>query len=120
MRHFQDDGIASPDRLFLPPRYAHTLVDVAGDEHDAAAGVLRDFFEGLSPAQLRQLLASTASSAGFGHDLAASMYDDDLERGDPRFHGVLIRSHIRDDETVLSRAAYERLIAALATGANLR
>jgi len=120
MRYRLSNEAAAPEHLLRPARYDHTLADVAAADKGGAAAVLRDFVEGIQPGQLENLLAATARGAGYGHEFAASTYDDDLDEDDEPFEGVLITARFRPDDVVLSRRGYEQLVAALADRAQSR
>jgi len=114
MRYQLDDQDLAPERVLVSPRYDHTLADVA-NLVPPAADVLRDFVEGIQPHHLAQLAELAASGAGFGHEIASSTYDDDVDSDVVPFEGVLITAEFRPDEVVMSRHAYARLVDALAT-----
>jgi hypothetical protein len=113
VRYRLSDEEADPARLLLPRAAPFRLAEVAGAESGGAPAVVQNFVHGMRPQYLPLLRRQTEREAGFGHDVAASMYDDDLDPDDEPFEGVLITSQVIDDEVVLSREAYERLVDAL-------
>lgn len=113
MRYQLTDEAADPRTLLGARQEPHHLAEVQGAASDPARAVLQDFVNAFSPRRLAELKACTDREVGFGIELVSTMYDDDLDPGDEPFTGVLISAHYRDDEVVLSRAAYARLVDAM-------
>lgn len=113
MRYQLSDEEADPTRLLGARQASHHLAEVQGAEDGGARAVLQDFVNAFQPRQLERLRQLTADGVGFGTEIAGSMYDDDLEPGDEPFEGVLITASFRDDEVVLSREAFRRLVDAM-------
>jgi hypothetical protein len=113
MRYVLRDDAADPAMLLTEPRREEAVAGIVGAEAGGAAAVLGDFVAGLDRRRLPRLAELTAQGAGYGHEFAASMFDDDLEEDDEPFEGVLISAQFRDDDVVMSRAAYGKLVAAL-------
>jgi len=112
VRYQLGDEEVDPKRILKPRTANHRIAEVEGGESGAMA-VVQNFVHGFRPHHLPRLREQTDRGAGYGHEAASSMFDDDLEPGDEPFEGVLITSNIRSDEVVMSRAAYKRLIDAL-------
>jgi hypothetical protein len=112
VRYWLSDEEADPARLLRARTASYRIAEVAGGEGGAAA-VLQNFVHGLRAHHLPVLRAQTERGAGFGTEIASSMYDDDLEPDDEPFEGVLVSSNILQDEVVLSRTSYKRFVDAL-------
>lgn len=112
MRYVLRDDEVDPAHI-LKPRFApYVIADVVGGESGPMA-VVQLFVHQFRRRHLEMLREATEKGIGVGGEVAASMFDDDLEPGDERFDGVLLVSQLHDDEVVLSRAAYERLVHAM-------
>jgi hypothetical protein len=101
---------ADPKTLLAAPEVSHHLAEVVESDTGGARSVLQDFVNAFQPRELARLKELTDAGIGFGVEIASSRYDDDLERGDEPFAGVLIRANFRNDEVVLSREAFKRLV----------
>jgi hypothetical protein len=112
MRYVLTDDDVDPARILRPRSSPHWIADVAFAEAGPMA-VVQNFVHQFRRRNLPRLRELTEQGIGFGGEVANSMFDDDLEPGDARFEGVLLTSQIYDDEVVLSRAAYKRLVDAM-------
>lgn len=113
MRYQLSNEESDPRKLLTSPEMSHRLADVVGSDGGGARSVLQDFVNAFQPRELARLKELTDAGVGFGVEIASSMYDDDLEPGDEPFEGVLIRANFRNDEVVLSREAFKRLVDAM-------
>lgn len=112
MRYLLTDDEVDPARILKPRSAPHVIADVVGGERGAMA-VVQIFVHQFRRRDLERLREATRKGIGIGGEVAGSTFDDDLEPGDERFDGVLLVSQLHDDEVVLSRAAYERLVDAM-------
>lgn len=113
MRYQLSNEEADPKKLLAAPTTSQHLAEVVGSDANGARSVLQDFVNAFRPRELARLKELTDAGVGFGVEIASSMYDDDLEPGDEPFEGVLIRANFRDDEVVVSRDAFRRLVDAM-------
>lgn len=113
MHYVLDDEQASPDRLLLPSSQEGRVAEVVGASEGGAAAVIGDFIAGIQPRYLGDLRELTANGIGFGHDFASAGFSEDLEPDEEPFDGVRIVAQFRDDDVVMSKAAYVRLVNAL-------
>jgi hypothetical protein len=113
MRYLLQDDAVDPAQLLAEPQREDAVAGVVGAEAGGAAAVLGDFVAGLDQRRLMRLAELTAQGAGYGHEFAGSMFDDDLDEDDEPFEGVLISAQFRDDDVVMSRDAYNKLVGAL-------
>lgn len=112
MRYVLSDDDVDPARVLKPRSAPYLIADVVGGETGAMA-VVQNFVHQFRRNALARLRELADQGIGLGGEVAGSMFDDDLEPGDELFEGVLLTSQIYDDQVVLSRAAYKRLVDAM-------
>lgn len=112
MRYVLSDDEVDPSRILRPRSAPHVIADVAGGESGAMA-VVQVFVHQFRRRDLERLRDATKKGIGIGGEVAGSTFDDDREPGDEPFQGVLLVSQIHEDEVVLSRDAYRRLVDAM-------
>jgi hypothetical protein len=120
MRYILQDDAVDPAQLLTEPQREEAVAGVVGAERGGAAAVLGDFVAGLDHRRLLRLAELTDQGAGFGHEFASALYDDDLDEDDVPFEGVLISAQFRDDQVVMSRDAYTKLVGALVARVDAR
>lgn len=112
MRYVLSDDEVDPARILKPRSAPYLIADVVGGESGAMA-VVQNFVHQFRRKNLARLRELTDQGIGYGGEVASAMFDDDLEPGDEPFEGVLLTSQIYEDQVVLSRTAYKRLIDAM-------
>ncbi len=94
-----------------PSPYPSRVCEVAATGE--GADILQDWLGMLNWSHLPLFADCAAREVGFGHEVAASTYDDDLEPDDEPFAGALITGTFRDGALMLSRAEIDALYLAL-------
>lgn len=101
----------TPHIQLAPSPYPNRVcsVTVTGDGSD----ILQDWLGMLSWSQLPLFADCAAREVGFGHEVAASGYDDDRDPDDEPFEGVRVTGAFRDGAVVLSRTEIDAIYLTL-------
>jgi len=118
LRYYISNDEADLKNLVAPAAGDH-FVEVAGT--GAGRAVLVDFIDGFLADErcLQRLRECTLRDLGFGTEHGGSLFDDDIDGNMEPFEGVLVHvtdfasSSGRDEEVVLSRVAFKRLVNAM-------
>ena len=101
----------APSVQLAPSPYPSRVCQVTATGE--GADLLQDWLGMLNWSHLPLFADCAAREVGFGHEVAASAYDDDLEPDDEPFEGARITGNFREGALVLSRAELDDLYLAL-------